>query len=164
MYLTVQCPSGHTQEECSTGNKKHKKTRRAGPGQKGKFCDTKNICDGYRLTFGSFGKNRSKRDGLQPYCKDCDFEYRQVLKKDEKWRFVRYGIATGRLDGLKGSCAGFEGRLARFLETGEYRPPGQIIAAKRLKKDLEGSGRIRKSRRRKRKKPGGKNSSGTPPE
>ena len=144
---SVLVSSRRQQEECSTGNKKHKKFRLAGPNQKGKFCDLKLACGGQRLALSSFGGNSSKPDGLKTYCKACESQYRQTRKHKEIEYSRRTEITTKRYCGLKGGRRGWDTRLEHFEKTGEYLPYGYDAAKNRLDKDLEGSGRVRKYRR-----------------
>ena len=121
MYLYVQCPLGHSRGgdalEVYRKNQKHKKSRRAGPNQRGKQCWGK--C-GERLTFKSFGKNVTKPDGLKDYCHDCETRYRQ----DRKHTYTRFLERYRLLAGIKRNYRtfGWRKRYTQLRATGRARP------------------------------------------
>ena len=107
-------------------NRKHKKSRRAGPDQRGKQCYGK--CK-ERLTFKSFGTNRTKPDGLKDYCRDCEDVYRQERKHILNKLLERYRILNGKYRNYR--TIGWEKRYAQLRAT------GKIVTAKQRKAKID---------------------------
>ena len=109
-------------------NKKRKKTRRAGPNDSGKLCWGK--C-GLRLTFKSFGINRTKHDGLKDYCRDCEDIYRQERKHILDKLLERHRILKGQYRNYR--SGGWRSRYAQLRETGKI----VTMKQKKAKEDRE---------------------------